>query len=67
MLSSHRAWHDFAEGHPEVVADLAKHPSLVNDRNYRKKHRDFDRFLAAHPDIRQAMIANPGNFVVPVR
>ncbi len=66
-LSSHRAWHEFAAAHPEVVADLAKHPSLVENRDYRKKHPDLDRFLAAHPDIRQAMIANPGNFIVPVR
>jgi len=66
-LNSHRAWHEFAQAHPEIVADLAKHPSLAGDPNYRKKHRDLDRFLAAHPDIRQAMIANPGNFIVPVR
>lgn len=66
-LNRHRAWHEFADAHPEIVADLAKHPKLVGNRGYGKKHPDFDQFLAAHPDIRQAMIANPGNFIVPVR
>ncbi len=66
-LNSHRAWHDFAEGHPEIVADLAKHPTLAGNRDYRKKHHDFNQFLAVHPDLRQAMIANPGNFVVRMR
>ncbi len=66
-LSRLRAWHEFSEDHPEVTADLARHPTLVNDHNYRMKHRDLDRFLAVHPDIREAMTANPGNFIVPVK
>jgi len=66
-VNRHRAWHEFAEGHPDIVANLARHPALVNDHDYRKKHPDLDRFLAVHPDIREAMTANPGNFVVPVR
>src|SRR5208282_2314576 len=47
-LNRHRAWHEFAQTHPEIEADLAKHPSLIGDSDYGKKHPDLDQFFAAH-------------------
>ncbi len=32
-----------------------------------KKHPELNAFLTEHPDIRQAMVVDPGNFVVPAK
>jgi len=63
-----KVWNDFASGHPKVASELAHNPSLINDAGYAKKHPQLGAFFSAHPDVQQAMAANPGNFVaIPPR
>lgn len=63
-----KTWNDFASGHPKVASDLAHNPALINDDGYAKKHPQLGAFFSAHPDIREAMVANPGNYVaIPPR
>ena len=63
-----KTWNDFASGHPKVASELAHNPALINDEAYAKKHPQLGAFFSAHPDIRNAMAANPGNYVaIPPR
>ncbi len=63
-----RTWSDFASQHPKVASELAYKPALINDANYAKKQPELDAFFSAHPDIREAMVENPGNYVaIPPR
>ncbi len=58
-----RTWNEFAEGHPKVAKALAYNSSLMNDDAYLEKHPALNDFFRAHPDIKEAMAENPGNFV----
>jgi hypothetical protein len=63
-----KTWNDFASRHPSVASELAHNPALINDDGYAKEHPKLGVFFAAHPDIREAMTANPGNYVaIPPR
>ena len=55
-------WNEFANQHPKVARELAAKPKLINDDGYAKKHPALEAFFSAHPDIRQAMAENPGNY-----
>lgn len=56
-------WEDFAASHPNVAKELAYQNSLIDDGSYLSKHPALEQFFVAHPDIKQAMTENPGNFV----
>jgi hypothetical protein len=56
-------WGDFAAAHPKVAKELAYNNSLMNNRAYLSKHLELDEFFRAHPDIKEAMAENPGNYV----
>jgi hypothetical protein len=58
-----QTWGDFAEAHPKVAKELAYNNSLINNRAYLSKHPELDGFFRAHPDIKEAMAENPGNYV----
>jgi hypothetical protein len=61
-------WDQFAEEHPKIATTLEYKPSLVNDSAYLGKHPELATFFQAHPDIKEAMEENPGNFVaIPPR
>jgi hypothetical protein len=61
-------WNDFAEAHPGVAKALAYKPSLISNPAYLQKHQDLADFFAAHPEIKDAMTENPGDFVaIPPR
>jgi hypothetical protein len=63
-----KTWNDFANQHPKIAKDLAYQPKLINDDGYAKKHPELATFFSAHPDIRQAMVENPGNYnAIPPR
>ena len=63
-----QTWKEFATGHPQVASQLANKPALITDDGYAKKHPALGAFFSAHPDIREAMAANPGNYVaIPPR
>lgn len=62
------AWNDFAQAHPGVANALAYKPSLISNPAYLRKHQDLADFFAAHPEIKDAMAENPGDFVaIPPR
>ena len=58
-----QTWNDFAETHPRVAKELAYNNSLMNSSSYLAKNPPLDEFYRAHPDIKEAMEENPGNFV----
>jgi hypothetical protein len=61
----HKTWAEFADAHPDIVQQLGGDPHRLRDSDYLKKYPELDKFLTAHPDLRQSMLANPGNYVVP--
>jgi hypothetical protein len=61
-------WGDFASQHPNIARELAYKPSLIDSDDYAKKRPELGAFFSEHPDIREAMEANPGNYVaIPPR
>ena len=61
-------WDQFAEQHLKIATALAYKPSLINDSGYLSKHPELATFFQAHPDIKDAMEENPGNFAaIPPR
>ncbi len=61
-------WDQFAEEHPKIATALAYKPALINDSGYLSKHPVLATFFQAHPDIKDAMEENPGNFAaIPPR
>jgi hypothetical protein len=63
-----QTWSSFASEHPDIARQLAYKPSLVNDDSYTQKHPELGQFFSAHPDIRESMAENPGNYVaIPPR
>ncbi len=60
-----KVWGNFAAQHPYVARDLGNKPALMKDAAYLKKHPELASFFDAHPDVRDAMADNPGNFVAP--
>ena len=58
-----RTWGEFADAHPRIASARASKPSLINDASYLNKHPEINGFFQAHPDVRDAMVENPGNFV----
>ncbi len=63
-----RPWSEFANGHPDIAKQLAYKPALISNDAYASKHPELQAFFSTHPDIREAMIENPGNFVaIPPR
>jgi hypothetical protein len=61
-LNMLRTWSQFAEEHPKVATALAYKPSLINDPGYLTKHHELATFFQTHPDIKDAIEENPGNF-----
>lgn len=63
-----RTWGDFKAAHPGIAQEMAYKPALISDPAYANKHPELARFFSAHPDVREAMIENPGNYVaIPPR
>jgi len=61
-------WDGFARAHPRVARALAFKPSLMNDPGYLSKHPELNAFFQTHPEVRDAMAADPGNFAaIPPR
>ena len=67
-LNRLRTWSQFAEEHPQIETALAYKPSLINDPGYLTKHPELATFFQTHPDIKDAIEENPGNFAaIPPR
>jgi hypothetical protein len=55
-------WDEFAQAHPRIQATLEYDPWLINDPGYLSRHPALDAFFASHPDVKVAMMQDPGNF-----
>jgi len=53
----------FLGGHSDIQRDLSNNPSLVKDHDYMQNHAELNTYLSAHPDVRDALIANPQSFL----
>jgi hypothetical protein len=63
-----RTWQQFANANPKVASTLAYKPKLISEPGYLSNHHELNEFFQAHPDVRDAMVENPGNFVaIPPR
>ncbi|MGO9454910.1 MAG: hypothetical protein ACLQDV_28255 [Candidatus Binataceae bacterium] len=61
-------WNAFASQHQNIARELAYKPSLINSDSYTQKHPELAEFFSAHPDMREAMAENPGNYnAIPPR
>ena len=63
-----QTWGAFASEHPNIARQLAYNPALVDNDAYANQHPELASFFSAHPDIREAMAENPGNYnAIPPR
>jgi len=52
----------FLNTHPNVAADLAKNPNLVNDPKYLGDHPGLQGFLKTHPRVQKDVQLAPGTY-----
>lgn len=52
----------FLDDHSNIAKDLTKNPWLINQSKYLKHHKDLERFLEEHPQIREKVAADPTYF-----
>src|SRR5258708_2947423 len=53
----------FSDSHPEIVEQLRKDPSLVNNQEFLAKHPALQEYLQQHPNVREEMTENPDRFM----
>ncbi len=52
----------FIEQHPRALEELKKDPSLIEKPEFAKSHRVVGQYLAAHPNVKKEVMANPKFF-----
>ncbi len=62
-----QVWGDFATQHPGIAHALGHNPQLISSDSYVNNHAELAKLFGDNPGLRDAMIANPGNYVVPTR
>jgi hypothetical protein len=60
-----QAWGDFAAAHPQLARAIGHNPKLVSSDDYVNKHAELAKLFSDNPGMREQIVANPGNFVVP--
>jgi phage-related protein len=53
----------FLDKHKNIDKDLQKNPSLVNDRDYLKHHKQLEAFLSKNPQVGEELRENPTRFM----
>jgi hypothetical protein len=53
----------FLDRHPEIVEQLRKDPSLVDNKKFVDSHPDLKQFLADHPGVREEFKEHPNAFM----
>ena len=53
----------FLDDHAGIEKQLEKNPSLINNDKYVDNHKDLDRFLSQHPEVREEFAENPNYFM----
>jgi hypothetical protein len=52
----------FVAQHPKALAELKKDPSLISKPAFSKDHPVVGRYIAAHPNVKEIVKANPDFF-----
>lgn len=65
-MQRYKTWDEFQASHAEIAQQLSRKPELVNSSRYLASHPDLKEFFDAHPDIREDMARNPGNYLAVV-
>jgi len=52
----------FMDGHREIAEQIRKNPSLVDDRDFVRKHPALQSFLQENPGVRDELRQNPNAF-----
>lgn len=66
-LDQFKTWEEFAARNPEIARELGRYPRLLTEHSWIKEHPELDALLSSNPELREAMVRNPGNFVLPPR
>ena len=53
----------FLGEHRAIARDISRDPDRVKDREFVQDRPDLDRYLNAHPDVRDDLMANPHEFI----
>lgn len=53
----------FLDDHAGIEKQLEKNPSLINNDKYVDNHKDLNRFLNQHPEVREEFAENPNYFM----
>lgn len=61
-----RDFENVKEADRKVAIDIARNPEVVENAGYVAKHPALQAFLERHPEARNEIVENPGNFVTPV-
>ena len=62
-IADYRAFDEFSTEHPDVIAQLGRHPKLIEDDSFLTRHPELREFFASHPELREALERDPGNFL----
>lgn len=66
--ANYQTWNEFASDHPEIARAIAYRPKAADDPAFLRKHPALATFYQQHPEVRDALIADPGNFAaIPPR
>jgi hypothetical protein len=52
----------FLAQHPETAQELAKDPSLINNKEYLAQHPALENYMKTHPEIAQEWQSHPNQF-----
>ncbi len=56
----------FLGGHSTLAQQLAKDPSLANNKEFLSNHTELQDYLKAHPEVRQQLATNPQGVISTV-
>ena len=56
----------FLGGHSTLAQQLAKDPSLANNKEFLANHTELQDYLKAHPEVRQQLATNPQGVISTV-
>jgi hypothetical protein len=65
--ADYQAFDEFSADHPELVAQLGRHPHLLEDEAFLARHKALREFLASHQGVKDEIARDPGNFLPLVK
>ncbi len=65
-LTNHlEAWQQFANDHPGIAGEVARHPHLVSSTDWVSKHSSLNNSLPSIPRYAKAITYDPGDYFPP--